>query len=138
MALSTGSYWQERSLLHEAVESGDVDKVRGMLEGGEFDVNCINRHGQSLLHVAAAKGHFGMVRLLISDFEADVNTHTDGGKTFNVYNNYGETPLHEAASEGHLDIWSEYWCLSSRLMLMHVQTVVRHLYIGLLQMAIWT
>ena len=80
--------------LHRASQSGDVDKVRELLEGGKYDVNCVDEYGWTPLHLAACRGHMDVVRLLITEFKADVNVH----------NNNGVTPLHEAASRGHLDV----------------------------------
>ena len=80
--------------LHEAASSGDVDKVRDLLEGGKYDVNCVDGLGYTPLHWAADRGHLGVVRVLTSEFKADVNAH----------DNLGETPLHMAANRGHLPV----------------------------------
>ena len=86
--------WQEGEWtpLHTAAQSGDVDKVRELLEGGKYDVNCVIGFGWTSLHCAAYGGHVGVVRVLISEFKAEVDPHTDSGVT----------PLHFAASEDHL------------------------------------
>ena len=84
----------EWTLLHGAAWAGDVDKVRELLEGGKYDVNCVDKDGWTPLHVAANRGHLGVVRVLVSEFKADVNAH----------NKNGETPLHVAANRGHLDV----------------------------------
>ena len=114
--------------LHRASQSGDVDKVRELLEGGKYDVNCVDWDERTPLHEAASEGHLGVVRVLISEFKADVNVHNKSGLTplheaaseghlgvvrvlisefkadVNVHNNNGVTPLHWAASEGHLGV----------------------------------
>ena len=59
--------------LHLAAESGDVDKVRELLQSGEYNVNCTDSNGtRTPLHYTSAKGHLDMVKVLISDFNADV------------------------------------------------------------------
>ena len=83
-----------KDLLHKAAASGDVDKVRKLLEDGKYDVNHVDWLGWTPLHAAAAKGQLGVVRVLISEFKADVNV---GGIS-------GYTPLYEAASKGHMDV----------------------------------
>ena len=80
--------------LHEAVKSGDVDKVRELLEGGKCNVNCVVGLGWTPLHEAAYCGHLGVVRVLISEFKAEVDACTGNG----------ETPLHQAAYYGHLSV----------------------------------
>ena len=114
--------------LHTAAQSGEVDKVWKLLEGGKYDVNCVDGQGWTPLHEAAYRGHLGVVRLLISEFKAEVNASTNSGSTplhwaaegghldvvrvlisefkadVNVHNNIGVTPLHWAASRGHLDV----------------------------------
>ena len=71
-----------------------MDKVRKLLEGGKYDVNCIDSYGKTPLHEAANRGHLGVVKVLISEFKADVN----------AYSKSGETPLHMAASGGNLGV----------------------------------
>ena len=85
---------RECALLRGAAVSGDVDKVRELLEGGEYDINCVDEYGWTPLHEAAFRGHLGVVRVLVSEFQADVNVH----------NKVGETPLHLAAHRGHLGV----------------------------------
>ena len=85
---------REWTPLYAAAESGDVDEVRELLEGGKYDVNCTYLGGRTPLHVAAAKGHLGVVKVLASEFKADVGACTDSG----------ETPMSMAANKGHLDV----------------------------------
>ena len=67
--------------LHGAAQSGDVDKVRELLEGGKYDVNTVDMFGWTPLHVATRRGHSGVVRVLISEFKANTNACTDYGST---------------------------------------------------------
>ena len=39
--------------LHTAAQSGDVDKVRELLEGGKYDVNCVDWDERTPLHFKA-------------------------------------------------------------------------------------
>ena len=115
------------TLLHKAAASGDVDKVRELLEGGKYDVYCVDLLGRTPLHWAVDNGHMGVVRVLVSEFQADINKFY-GGETLlhkaadkdhldvvrvlvseckanvNVRNDYGDTPLHLAVRKCHSDV----------------------------------
>ena len=86
--------WLQQTPLHEAASSGDVDKVRELLEGGKCDVNCVDWHGCTPLHMAADRGHLGVASVLMSQFITNIDAH----------NRHGETPLHLAIETGHLDM----------------------------------
>ena len=57
--------------LHEAAKSGDVEKVRELLEQGKYDVNSADADGATPLHCACSEGHLDLVRVLVSDYRAD-------------------------------------------------------------------
>ena len=81
------SYEQQQHELHDAAKSGDVDKVREILECGKCSVNCTNSTGWTPLHWACYKGHVDMVMVLVSEFKADTTIQTP----------YGNSPLTMAA-----------------------------------------
>ena len=91
MALKTQQQWTR---LHGVARNGDVGYVRQVLEGGEYDADCVDEDMCTPLHVAAKEGHLGVVRVLISEFKVDVSACSI----------LGETPLHKAASGGHLGV----------------------------------
>lgn len=61
------------TLLHLAAGSGDVDKVRQLLEHGSYHVNCTESLGQTPLHYACSEGRVSTVKLLVLDYNADKN-----------------------------------------------------------------
>ena len=70
------------SPLHNAAESGDVDKVRELLEHAKYDIiNCTDSNGWTPLHHASYKGHLDMVRMLISAHNSDVTIQNVNGAT---------------------------------------------------------
>ena len=74
--------------LVDAVDSGDLARVRRLVEHGGADVNDADNDGWKPLRVAACEGHVDVARLLV-DWGADVNpalTEEDGMR-----------PLHAAA-----------------------------------------
>ena len=81
--------------LQDAVESGDLDKARELLETGKYNVNNIRGiWRETPLHCACRRGHLDMVRMLISEFKADMN----------IVNGFNITLLHEAAEYGKEDV----------------------------------
>ena len=59
----------------------DLDKIRGLLEGGEYGVNEVGEKGRTLLHSACAQGELEVARMLIADFKADLNIQDEAGAT---------------------------------------------------------
>ena len=81
------------SALHSAVESGNVEMVKTILNRPEIDVNCV-LNGKTAIQVAAAKGNLEIFNLLLY--------HPD----FDIMHNYcGQNALNEAAENGNLDIF---------------------------------
>lgn len=82
--------------LHDAVDRGDLEAVRGLLQKGA-DVNettvDLDRFGRTALMLAAEEGHAEIARLLM-EHKANVNA-TDY---------YGRTALMWAAIGGHADV----------------------------------
>jgi ankyrin repeat protein len=79
-------------LLMDAAASGQLDKIRSLLDKG-VDVNGMDLHGRTPLMQAAVAGHAGTVRLLIQR-GADVNRR----------NHYGRTALMDAVQTGRLQV----------------------------------
>ena len=90
--------------LHSAAGSGDVDKVREILEHDKYNVNCTDSMGQTPLHCACAEGNLNVVRVLISKYKADTS----------IQDAHGTTVVMVAALGGHVDIVQallhEYHC----------------------------
>ena len=94
--------------LHWAARSGEVDKVRRLLKGGFYQVDCIDGKGMTPLHEAAYWGQVGVVRVLISEFGANISARiNDGSTVFAVaMNNHGTEEL-------ALDLMNEFHCDTS-------------------------
>jgi len=78
--------------LHDAAKSGDIVKVRQLLEQGA-DVNARGFHKETPLHEAAMQGNTEVAKLLI-----------EKGADMNSRNNSQNTPLHFAATYGKIDV----------------------------------
>eukprot|EP00285_Hemiselmis_virescens_P007628 CAMPEP_0173383274 /NCGR_PEP_ID=MMETSP1356-20130122/5833_1 /TAXON_ID=77927 ORGANISM="Hemiselmis virescens, Strain PCC157" /NCGR_SAMPLE_ID=MMETSP1356 /ASSEMBLY_ACC=CAM_ASM_000847 /LENGTH=301 /DNA_ID=CAMNT_0014338057 /DNA_START=245 /DNA_END=1147 /DNA_ORIENTATION=- len=78
--------------LCEAVEEGNVGRVKSLLQGGA-DIEERDGRGWTPLHHAAADGHVDVAKCLL-DGSADKEAKTMKGCT----------PLHHAAHRGHVDI----------------------------------
>ena len=85
------SYEQQQYELHDAVRSGDVEKVREILESGKSSINCTDPIGWTPLHWACYKGHVEIVMVLVSEFKADTTIETP----------YVNSPLITAAINKH-------------------------------------
>ena len=94
----------ETDQFFEATQSGDVEKVREILECGKCTVNCTDFFGCTPLHWACQRGHVDVVRVLVSEFKADMTIRTSTGAT----------PLIYAAIHGHANVvdalLSDYQC----------------------------
>jgi ankyrin repeat protein len=73
----------------KAAKSGDLEKVKGLLETDPALVHARDKDGSTPLHCAAWKGHQQVVELLLKA-GADVNAQ-------NTNDHWGTTPLHAAA-----------------------------------------
>jgi ankyrin repeat protein len=73
----------------KAAKSGDIEKVKGLLETDAALVHARDKDGSTPLHCAAWKGHHEIVEFLLKA-GADVNGQ-------NTNEHWGTTPLHAAA-----------------------------------------
>jgi hypothetical protein len=55
---------EERHFL-EAVRQNDSDTVKGLLDGGSVDVNCMDGNGETPLQMAVKEGHLNILSLLL-------------------------------------------------------------------------
>lgn len=87
-------YYSE-SALHRAVYKGEVDKIRELLQQGEYTIDCVSYYSmETSLHIACQLGNLAIVRVLVSEFQADM-TRKD---------HLNRTALMIAASGGHTDV----------------------------------
>jgi ankyrin repeat protein/uncharacterized membrane protein len=85
-------YTDKNAELVEAVKSGDLARVKQLLEKGA-DANTRTKYEYTPLHYAAEKGYLDVVKALISH-----------GASINARTYFGVTPLHLAADKGNIDV----------------------------------
>jgi ankyrin repeat protein len=81
-----------RSALHKAVASGNMDRIKKIVESG-VELDEVDRLGRTPLHYAAFKGNLDAVKLLLSH-----------GAKIDAKDKRGWTPLFFAVYAGHRDI----------------------------------
>ncbi|XP_074596331.1 uncharacterized protein LOC141851486 [Brevipalpus obovatus] len=106
--------FSEKSLLCTAIEQGDIEAGKLLLEMGE-SINTVNSDGKTPLHIAAANGHVEMVDYLLKK-GADCNcltlppieTKGDDDETEGENQSHeivtNQTPLHLAILNNHEEI----------------------------------
>ena len=80
------------TLLRSAVQDGDTDMVKCLLENGT-SIEAIDEDNNTPLHLAAWNGHTGVVELLLGK-----------GALIEALNKNKDTPLHLAAQSGHTGV----------------------------------
>eukprot|EP01029_Cantina_marsupialis_P006432 TRINITY_DN1703_c0_g1_i1.p1 TRINITY_DN1703_c0_g1~~TRINITY_DN1703_c0_g1_i1.p1 ORF type:complete len:482 (-),score=165.16 TRINITY_DN1703_c0_g1_i1:588-2033(-) len=82
--------------LHNAAKYGEVDSIRALLDGVDFDYRNVanNWFGDTPLHDAASSGKVDSIRALLDGADPDY---------CNMTNKDGDTPLHIAALNGKVD-----------------------------------
>jgi ankyrin repeat protein len=129
------------SELIQAVEKGDIVKVRSLLEKGT-NANAKDSRGATPLHKAASQGNVHIAQLLIKH-GADVNARNEHGASPLHYSKNGEvaellikhgavvdardsdgwTPLHYVAEKGYLDV--------AKVLISHGASINAKTYLGL-------
>ncbi len=83
-----------RSLLHQAVMSGDLRRVRALTQSlSPAQINEQDEWGNSALHRAAYGGKVAIIKELTKKLNPD---------QINRKNKWGDTPLHAAAGSGNV------------------------------------
>jgi len=86
-------YFQAGDDIHQAVKKGDMEGLKGLVDGG-VDVNDTTSKGkQTPLHVAALEGHAKIAEYLL-----------DHGAELEAKDSEGSSPLLEAVRGGHLEV----------------------------------
>ena len=75
--------------VHEAAKSGDIAKLKSLLDNDPKLLYTKDEVGKTPLHWAVGKGQIEAIKVLLDDYKVDVN----------VRNNNDGTPLHVAASQ---------------------------------------
>jgi ankyrin repeat protein len=112
--------------LHAAARKSEIETVRTLLKGKQFDVNATNRYGVTALSVACENGNNAIVEALLAA-GADANTRQRGGESvlmiaartgnkpsveallnrgadLNSKDRHGQTAIMWAAAEGHAPV----------------------------------
>nr|WP_255565508.1 ankyrin repeat domain-containing protein [Wolbachia endosymbiont of Cylisticus convexus] len=84
------------TLLHHAAFGNDPKLIKLLLNELRFDIDIINKEGNTPLHVAARYGRLDAVKGLLTR-----------GANIDARNNVNNTPLHIAARYGQLDVVKE-------------------------------
>ncbi|MBU4334196.1 MAG: ankyrin repeat domain-containing protein, partial [Candidatus Omnitrophica bacterium] len=79
------------SEIHEAAKSGDVVKLRELLDNDPSLLTTKDEIGKSPLHWAAGKNQLEIIKVLLDEYNIDVN----------IRNANNGTPLHVAASQAN-------------------------------------
>lgn len=87
------TYLIHTSGLHDALNAGDAEGVKAILDRNKDLIHQSDYHGLEPLLIAAKRGDIRMVNLLFT-YGADPNDH----------NRYGMTALHWVAKSGHVEI----------------------------------
>lgn len=80
-----------RSPFHNACFSGDFEKAKALLDGGDIDVNVPDPNGETPLFLAAHRGSLPIIDLLLKCPGIDVNKASKGGRT----------PIYQAADRAN-------------------------------------
>lgn len=80
--------------MFNAIETGDLDTVRDLIDTGKINVNLKNEKGDTLLHLAVEAKNKDMVKFLLSKEDIDIN----------IKNNKNHTAFWEAAMNSNLKI----------------------------------
>ncbi|NWS69909.1 ANR11 protein, partial [Crotophaga sulcirostris] len=83
------------TLLHRAVDCGDVDLIRNIIKVGG-NVNVQDHAGWTPLHEASVKGFCEIAKELLKE---GANVDARGSEQI--------TPLQDAVKEGHYEVYSE-------------------------------
>jgi len=79
--------------LREAIEKGEIARVRDLVRVGADIENMNDRNGLTAMHYASSYGHKNIIEILL-----------DSGANIHAYDAKKATPLHSAASGGYSDI----------------------------------
>jgi len=79
--------------IFSAAEQGNLDVVKGLVEGNSQLIVAADSRGYTLLHKAAYNNRLNVVEFLLSK-----------GADINALSSSGSTPLHGAASYGHIEV----------------------------------